>query len=237
MSLEVHSSLSALGYVVGGPDTVVEALVETVGDSGTIVMPNQNSDNSEPLYWENPPIDIRLADKYRDNVPGFNPKSPNLRMGKITDSLRNRYSTVFSYHPNCAFMATGYKARYFMDKQSIDFGLSINSPLGKMYEDDNSYILLMGVGYDKATAMHLGEYFSEVRKIVLQGGAITQNGHRQWVKYLEIELNSDEFVEIGKKMEASKLVRVGKIGKATCKLIKLKTAVDFTAEYLREKYK
>lgn len=39
MELEVHSSLSSFGYVEGGAETVIEALMECVGKSGSIFMP------------------------------------------------------------------------------------------------------------------------------------------------------------------------------------------------------
>ena len=39
--LEVHSSLSAFGYVVGGARTVVDALMEIAEPGGTILMPSQ----------------------------------------------------------------------------------------------------------------------------------------------------------------------------------------------------
>jgi hypothetical protein len=38
--LAVHSSLSSIGRVEGGPDTLIDALVETVGPEGAIVMPS-----------------------------------------------------------------------------------------------------------------------------------------------------------------------------------------------------
>ena len=36
MIVEVHSSLSAFGFVVGGAQTVVDALIDVLGYSGTI---------------------------------------------------------------------------------------------------------------------------------------------------------------------------------------------------------
>ena len=39
VTLEVHSSLSSFGYVEGGAETVIEALMECVGSTGSIFMP------------------------------------------------------------------------------------------------------------------------------------------------------------------------------------------------------
>lgn len=38
----VHCSLSSLGYVCGGAQPVIEALFQTVGETGTIMMPTQS---------------------------------------------------------------------------------------------------------------------------------------------------------------------------------------------------
>ena len=38
----VHTSLKRMGYVCGGAQTVIEALMEVVGEDGTIMMPTQS---------------------------------------------------------------------------------------------------------------------------------------------------------------------------------------------------
>ena len=44
----VHTSLSKIGYVCGGAQTVIEALIEAVGEEGTIMMPTQSWKNLDP---------------------------------------------------------------------------------------------------------------------------------------------------------------------------------------------
>ena len=41
-SVMVHTSLGKIGYVCGGAQVVIEALIEAVGDEGTIMMPAQS---------------------------------------------------------------------------------------------------------------------------------------------------------------------------------------------------
>lgn len=44
MTLIVHSSLSSLGWVSGGPVAVVQALMDVLTEAGTLVMPTQSGD-------------------------------------------------------------------------------------------------------------------------------------------------------------------------------------------------
>ncbi len=51
MTMIVHSSLTALGWVSGGPQAVVLALQEVLGPQGTLVMPTHSGDFSDPAQW------------------------------------------------------------------------------------------------------------------------------------------------------------------------------------------
>ncbi len=46
--LLVHSSVSALGWVAGGPVAVVQALLDALGPDGTLVVPPHTPGNSDP---------------------------------------------------------------------------------------------------------------------------------------------------------------------------------------------
>ena len=53
----VHTALSKMGYVCGGAQAVIEALIEVVGEDGTIMMPAQSWKNLDPedgVHWTVP---------------------------------------------------------------------------------------------------------------------------------------------------------------------------------------
>jgi len=236
MILEVHASLKSVGYVIGGASSFVDALRETLSE-GTLVMASQNIGNSEPLGWHEPPIEMRFADKVRDNMPGYDIYHSDIHtMGALALNLRSRKSTYHSYHPNCAFMASGQDARELMKAQPLNFPFGYGSPLDKMYHNDNSYILLIGVGYERATGLHYAESISEVRPIVLQGGAVKKDGKDVWKKFMDYDLDCQDFVYLGKAMERKKLVHVGKIGQAQAHLFNFRQATDFAIDYFKERF-
>ena len=49
--LEVHTQMSSFGYVIGGARTIVDGLMELCENGGTMLMPAQAVDNSEPSDW------------------------------------------------------------------------------------------------------------------------------------------------------------------------------------------
>ena len=79
MIVEVHSSLSSFGYVVGGAQTIVDALMEVITPAGTIIMPYQTCDNSEPSLWVNPPVEPESYKYIRENMPAYSRSGSDAR--------------------------------------------------------------------------------------------------------------------------------------------------------------
>lgn len=232
MILEVHSSLSKFGYVIGGAQTFNDALIEVLGYNGTIIMPLQSASMNEPSFFEFPPIARELFSKYRDSLPAYDMRNTDSEMmGKVVSNLRRRSKSVISCHPNCSFVAYGKYAKVLCEHQKLDYALSDTSPLGRLYEL-KSHCLLAGVDYDNMTSLHLSEYRSSIRPIILQGTKIMKNDRAVWEKYLDLDLNSDDgFLEIGKSLENKKLVNIIDIPKGKMKLLRVDVAVDEGMHY------
>ena len=235
MVLETHIALSSFGYVIGGAQAVVDALIEAVGYDGTLVMPMQDAYNCDPTIWEAPVIDHELHQLIRDNLPPFNRKeSDGVEMGAVVENFRRRDGIIISNNPSLAYVARGRYAKLICDHQALHFSLGEESPIARMYEL-NAYTLMIGVPYSKCTCLHLSEYRSNYRPIVMQGAAVEIKGKRVWKKYLDIDLNSQIFNQIGKKMEEKIDIKTITIGQAEAKLFALDEAIDFAVDYLEKK--
>ena len=234
MVIEVHAALSSLGYVVGGAQAVIDALIEVVGYSGTILMSLQTGNNSEPTYWRNPPIAYDLVQKIRKNTPIFNKKdSDTLGMGAIVENFRRREGVVVSNHPRNSYVAWGKYAKLLCNRHSLHFSLSEESPTARLTEL-KGYVLLLGCDYDCCTVMHLAEYRTDCRPILVQGSSVEIEGKQVWKKHLDMDINSVDFLKIGKRMETKNKVQQFLLGIAPCKLFRSDIAVEEAVHYFEK---
>src|SRR5689334_6112000 len=105
----VHSSYRSLGFVVGGPQAVVQALLDT---AGTVVVPTHTPDNSDPAAWANPPVPEHWWEPIRRHTPGFDvARTPASRyMGCLAELVRTWPGARRSDHPQVSFAAAGERA-------------------------------------------------------------------------------------------------------------------------------
>lgn len=235
MIIEVHCALSNFGYVCGGAKTVIDALIETIGYTGTLIMANHATENSEPTKWINPPINLNLAKSIRKNMPAFNKHNyDNFHMGKVANNLRMREGVIVSDHPTYSYLAWGKYAKLLCNRHSLHFPLSEESPTARLVELKAS-MLLLGVDFDCATCLHLAEYRADCRSIELDGAAIIKDGKRKWEKYLNLALNSEVFLDIQKILAKKEKITEIKINDLSAKLVRIDVAMDYAVNYLESK--
>lgn len=200
----VHSSLSGVGWVVGGARTVVEALLEAVGDDGTIVMPAQAA-LSDPATWVNPPVPESWHETIRANEPAFDPDlTPIPGMGQVAEHFRHRARIRHSGHPAVGFVARGAHADAIVARHPLEHALDDSSPLGRLYELD-ARIVLIGVDHDNNTSLHLAEHRADYpgKRTVTQSAPMMSDGIRRWVDYADLDRDEDDFVNIGAAFSAA----------------------------------
>ena len=85
----VHSSMSKLGWVAGGAQAVIQALLRVLGEDGTLMMPTHTTQNTDPGNWSNPPVPESWVPIIRANTPAFDPAiTPTRGMGVIPELFR-----------------------------------------------------------------------------------------------------------------------------------------------------
>lgn len=233
MLVLVHSSLKSLGWVNGGPVTVIHSLLDVLTPQGTLVMPAHTSGLSDPALWEAPPVPEGWWSDVRDTMPAFDPqRTPTSGIGRIPELFRTWPDVRRSDHPVYSFAACGRLADALTSAHSLSYGLGPGSPLDAIYANDG-HVLLLGADYESNTSFHLAEYRLDWMPHIEQGAPVMVRGERTWQFYDDLDLDTSDFAKIGQAFERVHAVKIGRVGSADARFFSMREVVDFAARWMQ----
>ena len=232
----VHASLSRLGYVVGGEAGVVQGVVDAVGPDGTVVMPAQSWQLCDPAFLRMPDVPEEWYPVLRDSLPAYDPaRTPTRTMGAVAELFRTWPGVLRSAHPQRSIAALGPNAELITATHDLDDAAGERSPMRALH-DVGGYVLLLGVGFDKCTALHLAEnrITWPTRQYVAQGGPVLRDGERVWETWQELWPEDEDFGECGAAFcEAHpELIETALVGNAPAVLVPVRELVEFATPWL-----
>ena len=139
----VHSSLSSMGRVPGGAETVIRGFLRALGPEGTLLMP--------ALSFE------RVTQAH----PVFDVLRTRSTIGVIAEYFRLRSGTLRSVHPTHSACGVGLQAEELLAAHSLDATpCGPHSPYSLLW-DQAGQILFLGCGLGPNTSMHAVEELVE----------------------------------------------------------------------------
>ncbi|WP_233565115.1 AAC(3) family N-acetyltransferase [Micromonospora musae] len=231
----VHSSLRQLGRPAGGPATLAAALREVLGPTGTVLVPTENAGNStssRTYLAATRGMDARQLAAFHTTMPGWDRAgTPSEGTGAFAEHVRLAPDAVRSDHPQTSFAALGPRAVELTDDHELDCHLGERSPLGRLYAA-GGWILLLGVGYQACTALHLAEYRLPVSPPRRPYRCYRQiSGQRVRLDFEALDLDDSDFPVAGQALDQEQFVRRGRVGRADARLLPVRDTVDFAVDW------
>ncbi|MFJ8859502.1 aminoglycoside 3-N-acetyltransferase [Streptomyces sp. NPDC102451] len=243
-----HTRMSAIGYVAGGPATLIGALQDVVGERGTLMVSCGWRDALPYGFagWPGP-----WRDAVRAEHPAFEPESSEADQdkGRLPEALRRRAGAVRSRHPDVSLAALGVGAAELMADHPWDDPHGPGSPLARLVEVGGR-VLMLGAPLETLTLLHHAEALAEApgKRFVEYEQPVLEGGRRVWRRFRDIDSSKgafdyssvtpggqDPFETIVRDMLAAGIGRRGTVGAADSHLFEAGEVVDFGLAWIREK--
>ena len=238
----VHTRMSALGWVIGGSETVVRALLDALGPDGTLMAYASWADHVYAIDdW---PEEHREA--YHTEPPRWDPVTGEVDpdYGRIPERVRTWPGALRSSHPEASVVAVGPRAAWLTAEH--DDGYGAGSPFARLVEAGGD-VLMLGAPLETITLLHHAEAIASVpgKRTVTYEIALADGTTRSYTDietsggaypYASLGLEADEFEVIARDALAAGIGRRGLVGAAECVLFPAAEVVRFGVAWIEQRF-
>jgi len=227
----VHASLRRLGPVIGGAASVVRALLDAVGEQGTIAA----YVDFEPFFEED-----------ERDTPVFDPRTARAALdhGVLHEVIRTWPGAIRSAHPDAGVAAIGPRAAWLTTPHPFQYGYGEGTPFARVAEAGGR-VLVLGAPLDTITLLHHAEHLARIpdkrirryeRLMPAPGGGAA------WTAFEEFEtaepvhagLRDEYFQELAEAYLSGERGRRGPVGLTTAVLLDAADLVAFATRWIEQ---
>lgn len=234
-TLMLHASVKAIGPLMGGPNVILQAVLDALGPDGTLMMYAGWQDIPDHVL-ELPPADRQL---YYDEHPPFDPATAHAvrENSVLAEFLRTWPGAARSLNPEASMVAVGSRARELTDNHPIQYGYGPGSPLARLVEWGGS-VLVLGAPLDTITLLHYAENRAALRRknIVHYQCPVLHTGQTIWIDVEDFDTGEPHddysFEQIAQEYLSMNRGQIGKVGDADCYLLDAADLTSFAIRWL-----
>lgn len=203
----VHSSVRSVGPMLGGPNELIEALLEAVGPRGTVMMYVDWEDGAQSFTRTD--RGKHLSPALMDAWPAFDPRKARAARsyGVLPEFLRTWPGAWRSGNPGASVAAVGAQAEWICADHPLSYGYGPESPLWKLVQSQGR-VLLIGSPLEKVTLLHLAEHMARLpdKRVIRYREKLFRHGTAEWVEIEEFD-TSDPVVDVAPEDHFDQLMR------------------------------
>jgi aminoglycoside 3-N-acetyltransferase len=242
----VHCRMSALGHVVGGAESVVQALLDALGPEGTLV--------AYTGWQDAPPDDLDALDEearraYLEGQPAYDPRVALSRRdhGRVPEALRTWPGARHSGHPEAGVVAVGTLAEAVTVGHPYDDAYGAGTSYARLVELGGRVVVL-GAPLESVTLVHHAEAVAEVpdKRRVSYRYPVLEGGERVWRTFSDIDtsdgalpyervIGEEDYVGyIARSALAAGAGSSGSVGEATAYLFETRKLVEHAVRWIEQ---
>lgn len=210
----MHSSLSSIGYVEGGADTVIDAVLDVLEPSGTFAA------STLAISYDTP----------------FDPDNTPSTVGRISETMRKRAGAYRSRHPVHSIVAIGAQAQELCAEHEHTTGCGEGSPYMKL-ADMAGKIVLLGVDMNRNTTLHAIEDLMEscyLEELDLPAPVYVEDYVDKTVHISKFPPGHRDFLKFTPILRRAGILIEGRIGRAIVRTIDVRKMIALGLEVLRQ---